>query len=108
MDEFKFYDGISDENLNKAMSELKKNGHIIKKIEFGWIENKFIVFYNTKPITQPPSADLKVYTDVQAYYSPENPQKIKTFFDLYVKEYWYIFTLAGVFVLYYFFVFKKG
>jgi len=66
MIEFKFYQGISEENFRKAYDEIKAKGNEIINTHFLEMSDTFIISFNPRDKTTPPKADLEkdIHSDV--------------------------------------------
>ena len=110
MDNFRFYNGVNQENLKKAIDELKKEGHSVTDIRFRDVEDQFIVFYNNINPTKPSVADLQrdIHGDVPPYYSsPNNPTRPAQHLAIeYLREYWYVAGLIAFGIFYYLSVYR--
>lgn len=102
----KFFDGISEENINKAIKQLKSEGNtIIGKPEFSYLDNKFIIFYKEKDKTTPLEEDIKkhVYSHLGEQeivgLQPEQPNPSGWRFLL--RKYWQAPALVVLAVIYY-------
>jgi len=109
MENFRFYEGINQDSLKKAIEELKKEGHSVIDVKFVDVDDKFILFYNEVDITKPSLADLQkdIHMDVppSQYADPQRP--IQNMAIEYLREYWYIAGFIAFGLFYYFIVYKK-
>lgn len=107
MENFKFCQGVNEENLKKEIEELKKQGHSITNFFPDFVDDRFILFYNKIDTTRPPLADLeKSRLDNPAlnYTDPQKPAQNRVI--EYLTEYWYVAGFVAFGLLYYLFVYK--
>jgi len=106
MENFRFYEGINQDNLKKAIEELKKEGHSVIDVKFVDVDDKFVLFYNKVDITRPPLADLQkdIHIPLFQYADPQRP--MQNIVIEYLKEYWYIAGFVAFGLFYYFMVYK--
>lgn len=108
MDNLKFYSGATQDNIQKAITELKREGNEVIDIKFKEISDEFILLYKPKPKTQPPEEDLR---DIGFEISnPSNPNPSSNFLESikgWAKDNWFIVALVGFGIFYYSFIYKK-
>lgn len=104
--DFKFCEGISEENIRNEMKEIEKKGHEVTGMKIIEIQDKFIVYYQKRDPTQPPNGDLSRETYQSDPYIEDDLadqtmwQKAMTL----GKKNWYISIGAVVAVGYYFMI----
>lgn len=107
MENFKFYQGITEENMRKAYDELKKEGHSVTDFFPDFVDDKFILFYNKADITRPPLADLEKSRQDNPTFNYVDPQRpMQNMAMEYLREYWYIVGFIAFGLFYYLFVYK--
>lgn len=110
MDDLKFYKGISQENIKKAIEELKKEGFSIDDWYIRDLEDEFILFYSKKTKTKPPEEDLQkdIHTDVPPMEYPYSP--IQKFTNnnplIYIRDYWFFSIPLIIGIVYYLFIYR--
>ena len=105
--DFRFYEGITEENIRREKKELEKKGHEVFNLEIDELTNQFILFYNKRDITKPPEADLMKPTLQSATYEPEPKDMLGRIVD-FGKQYWILSSSVAVGLFYYFVIYKGG
>lgn len=105
LNNFKFYEGINEENIRKEIKELTKKGHEVFDIKTIELNNQFILFYNKKDVTQPSEADLAKPTFQSVVEEPEPKNTVENII-VYAKKYWILSLAVGGALFYYFIIYK--
>lgn len=105
--DFKFYSGISEENMKKEIQKLKDDGHDVYKPEFDFLNDRFILFFNKRDITQPTNEDLSRFSETRGMeVETQNNRTLQQKITDYAKQYWFVTLGIVAVVFYYIFVYK--
>lgn len=106
MNNFKFYSGISEENVRKAINELTSQGFETGKHKYLEMNDTFIIYYKEKNKTIPPQSDLMkdVHADAHPFNNPYPMIEHRNHLMDLAKEYWYVVIavigLAGSYLMF--------
>ena len=106
--DFKFCSGISEDNLKKEIKKLEDEGHDVFKPEFDFLNDRFILFFNKRDITQPTKEDLSRFSGgVEVTPEIQNSRTTQQRITDYAKQYWFV-TLGIVAVIFYYLFVYRG
>lgn len=100
--EFKFYQGISEENLKSEVKKLEDMGYdVLNNPEFDFLNDRYILYFNKKDVTYLTKEDLaKSYLQTGTHIEDVPETQQQKIFN-YAKQYWWI-TLAIVGIIFYY------